>query len=30
MSNKADKYLKETITEIIEDGQWDKEPTTKP
>ena len=29
MSNKADKYLKETITEIIEEGQWDKEPRTK-
>lgn len=27
--NKADKYLKETITEIIEDGQWDKNPRTK-
>ena len=24
--NKADKYLKETIAEILEDGQWDKEP----
>lgn len=24
--NKADKYLKNTITEILEDGQWDKEP----
>ncbi len=30
MSNKADKYLKETITEILEEGQWDKEPRTKP
>ena len=29
MSNKADKYLKETITEILEEGQWDKEPRTK-
>lgn len=27
--NKADKYLKETITEIIEDGQWDKNPRTR-
>ena len=27
--NKADKYLKETITEILEEGQWDKEPRTK-
>ena len=27
--NKADKYLKETITEILEDGQWDKEPRAK-
>ena len=26
--NKADKYLKETITEILEEGQWDKEPRT--
>lgn len=26
---KADKYLKETITEILEDGQWDKEPRTR-
>ena len=24
--NKADKYLKDTITEILEDGQWDKNP----
>ena len=29
MSNKADKYLKETIVEILEEGQWDKEPRTK-
>lgn len=29
MSNKADKYLKETITEILEEGQWDKEPRTR-
>lgn len=29
MSNKADKYLKETIAEILEEGQWDKEPRTK-
>ena len=29
MSNKADRYLKETITEILEEGQWDKEPRTK-
>ena len=29
MSNKADKYLKETITEILEEGQWDKNPRTK-
>ena len=28
-SNKADKYLKETITEILEEGQWDKEPRTR-
>ena len=28
-SNKADKYLKETITEILEEGQWDKNPRTK-
>ena len=28
--NKADRYLKETITEILEEGQWDKEPRTKP
>lgn len=27
--SKADKYLKETITEIIEDGQWDKNPRTR-
>ena len=27
--NKADKYLKETIQEILEDGQWDKEPRAK-
>ena len=27
--NKADKYLKETITEILEEGQWDKNPRTK-
>lgn len=27
--NKADKYLKDTITEILEDGQWDKNPRTK-
>jgi thymidylate synthase len=27
--NKADKYLKEIITEILEEGQWDKEPRTK-
>jgi len=27
--NKADKYLKETITEILEDGQWDKKPRAK-
>ena len=27
--NKADKYLKNTITEILEDGQWDKNPRTK-
>lgn len=27
--NKADKYLKETIQEILEDGQWDKEPRSK-
>lgn len=26
---KADKYLKETIYEILEEGQWDKEPRTK-
>lgn len=26
---KADKYLKETITEILEEGQWDKNPRTK-
>ena len=26
---KADKYLKETISEILENGQWDKEPRTK-
>ena len=26
---KADKYLKETIVEILEEGQWDKEPRTK-
>ena len=26
---KADKYLKETITEILEEGQWDKEPRTR-
>ena len=26
--NKADKYLKETITEILKDGQWDKNPRT--
>ena len=29
MSNKADKYLKETITEILEEGQWDKELRTR-
>ena len=29
MSNKADKYLKETIAEILEEGQWDKEPRTR-
>lgn len=29
MSNKADKYLKEIITEILEVGQWDKNPRTK-
>lgn len=27
--NKAGKYLKETITEILEEGQWDKNPRTK-
>lgn len=27
--NKADKYLKETITEILEEGQWDKNPRTR-
>lgn len=27
--NKADKYLKETITEILEDGQWDRNPRTR-
>lgn len=27
--NKADKYLKETIQEILENGQWDKEPRAK-
>ena len=26
---KADKYLKETIAEILENGQWDKNPRTK-
>lgn len=26
---KADKYLKETISEILENGQWDKSPRTK-
>lgn len=26
---KADKYLKETISEILENGQWDKNPRTK-
>lgn len=26
---KADKYLKETITEILEEGQWDKSPRTR-
>lgn len=26
---KANKYLKETITEILEEGQWDKNPRTK-
>ena len=25
---KADKYLKETISEILENGQWDKNPRT--
>ena len=29
MSNKADKYLKETIAEILEEGQWDKNSRTK-
>lgn len=27
--NKADTYLKETIKEILEDGQWDKNPRTR-
>lgn len=27
--NKADRYLKETITEILEEGQWDKNPRTR-
>ena len=27
--NKVDKYLKETIKEILEDGQWDKNPRTR-
>lgn len=27
--NKADKYLKETITEILKEGQWDKNPRTR-
>jgi len=27
--NKADNYLKETIYEILEEGQWDKEPRTR-
>lgn len=27
--NKADEYLKQTISEILEEGQWDKEPRTK-
>ena len=26
---KADKYLKETIREILEEGQWDKKPRTR-
>ena len=26
---KADKYLKETISEILENGQWDKNPRTR-
>lgn len=26
---KADRHLKETITEILEEGQWDKKPRTK-
>jgi thymidylate synthase len=26
---KADRYLKETIYEILEEGQWDKEPRTR-
>lgn len=26
---KADKYLKETISEVLENGQWDKNPRTK-
>lgn len=27
--NKIDTYIKETLLEILEDGQWDKEPRTK-
>ena len=27
--NKIDKYIKETLTEILEEGQWDKNPRTK-
>jgi len=27
--NKIDKYIKETLLEILEDGQWDREPRTK-
>ena len=28
--NRADIYLRETLLEILEEGQWDKEPRTKP
>jgi thymidylate synthase len=27
--NKIDNYIRETLLEILEDGQWDKEPRTK-